>query len=234
MDGDAGRKPSKLDEIKRKLYSRNYRTKIEHRELITRGKPEEIPSNWESSGKENKMEDFFGKTSLIKKFFIFSVGFFALAILYAGFTFLGGGNTVSNENIDISILGNTYAAGGEDLELEVNIKNKNNSSLDLADLVVEYPRGSGEALDMERYRVSLGTIPSGSLRKENVKLVLFGEQGSSRKIKFSLEYRVEGSNAIFIKEAYHEVFLSSTPVGISVDAPTEAAPNQNITFKVKV
>ena len=96
--------------------------------------------------------------------------------------FFSGGNTVSNDNIDISIIGNTFTAGGEDLPLVIEITNRNNSSLDLVDLVVEYPKSSSASSsdDTERMRESLGTIPAGGIRSENLKVVLFGEQGSVR------------------------------------------------------
>jgi hypothetical protein len=82
-------------------------------------------------------------------------------------------------------------------------------------------------------RISLGTIPAGGIKNENVKLVLFGEQGSVLPIKASLEYRVEGSNAIFVKERKYEVSISSTPINLSISAPTEISSNQDITLDVK-
>jgi len=40
--------------------------------------------------------------------------------------FFAGGNTVSNDNIDISILGNNFNSWWESLPLIVEITNKNN------------------------------------------------------------------------------------------------------------
>ncbi len=103
------------------------------------------------------------------------------------------------------------------------------------DLVIEYPKSSvGDLLqDTERLRQSLGIIPAGTVRNENIKVVLFGEQGSVRPIKIAIEYRVEGSNAIFVKEKIYEVSINSTPINLTVDAPLEASPNQDINLKVK-
>ncbi len=105
----------------------------------------------------------------------------------------------------------------------------------MADLLIEYPKGSSgdPSKDNERMRESLGTIPAGSVRNENLKVVLFGEQGSTREIKISLEYRVEGSNAIFVKDKIHNVSISSSPLDLSIEAPSEVSPNQDITLKVK-
>jgi hypothetical protein len=149
--------------------------------------------------------------------------------------FFAGGNTVSNNNIDIAILGNTFTAGGEELPLQIEITNKNNSALELADLLIEYPKSSSSDLtgETERIRQSLGTIPSGGIKNENVKVTLFGEQGSVRPIKISLEYRVEGSNAIFVKDKPYEVTISSAPIDLAIDAPTDISPNQSITLNIK-
>ena len=229
-------KPNRLEEIKSRLFSRNYKTEIEHRDIFIRPGRADVPGAWQENEATQNMENFFMKTSLFKKFFAFAVAFFLLAVVYAGYSFLGGGNTVSNDNIDISIIGNTFAAGGEELNLQAQIVNRNNSSLDLADLIVEYPRGSGEGEgeETERFRESLGTIPAGAIRNENIQVVLFGQTGSSRRIKISLEYRVDGSNAIFVKEKFYDVSISSTPVDLSVDAPGEVSPNQSVVFNIKI
>lgn len=232
-------KLNRLEELKSKLFNKNFQTRIEHRDGFSRMHKKEVVDSWGvKEGEEstlNKEEEFFMETSKFKKFFIFSVGFFALAILYGTYVFFVGGNTVSNDNIDISIVGNNFTAGGEDLPLIVGITNKNNTALDLVDLTMEYPKGSSVDLssDTEHSRVSLGTIPAGAVRNENLKVVLFGDQGSVRPIKFTIEYRVAGSNAIFVKEKIYEVNISSTPINLSIDGPQTISPNQNITLNVK-
>jgi hypothetical protein len=236
-------KLNRVEELKSKLFSKDYQTMIEHRDSFTHLDRTDIPDVWMNGKKVdadsfNSSDKFFMKTSLFQKFFKISLAFFILTILYASYVFLAGGNTVSNDNIDISILGNNFVAGGEELSLVVGITNRNSSALDLVDLVMEYPKSSSiSQTDLsagtERFRESLGTIPAGAVRNENLKVVLFGEQGSVRPIKISLEYRVEGSNAIFVKEKSYEVTINSTPLNLSVDAPDTISPNQDITLNVK-
>ena len=93
---------------------------------------------------------------------------------YAAYMFFGNSNTVSNDNIDIAVLSSAFTAGGEDYPLLLEISNKNNSPLELVDLVVEYPKSSDSTLpeDNEHMRVSLGTIPAGAVKNENVKIIL--------------------------------------------------------------
>ncbi len=233
-DGD---KLNRIEELKSKLFNKNYKTRVEHRDSFPHFQQREVMDSWEKKEDidSDTKENFFMKTSMFKKFFIFSIAFFVLAVSYASYMFFAKGNTVSNNNIDISILSNAFTAGGEEYPLLLEISNRNNSPLELVDLVVEYPKSSQDSLsqDNEHLRLSLGTIPAGGVRNENVKLVLYGEQGSTRPIKISIEYRVEGSNAIFVKEKSYEVSINSTPINISVDAPLEASSNQDVSFNVK-
>lgn len=229
---------NRLEELKSKLFSKNYKIKLEHRDVFSHLYKNEDIDSWKTKEKfgPNPGEKFFMKTSRFKKFFIFSIVFFVLTLGYAFYIFFVGGNTVSNDNIDISILGNNFTTGGEELSLIVGIANRNNTPLELADLIMEYPRGGVADLssDTEHFRASLGTIPAGAIRNENLKAILFGEQGSVRPIKITLEYRVAGSNAIFIKEKSYEVNITSTPINLSVDTPISISPNQDIALNIKV
>ena len=220
------------------MFSKGYHTKIEHRDNFSHPYTKEVMDSWGTKAQTivGSSKNFFMKTSLFKNFFVFSMIFLVLALGYGSYIFFVGGNTVSNNNIDISILGNSFTAGGEELPLQIGITNKNTLALELVDLVIEYPKGSSGDLsgEVERIRQSLGIIPSGTVRNENVKVILFGEQGSVRPIKITLEYRVEGSNAIFVKEKLYEVNINSTPINISIDAPSEVSSNQDIAINIKL
>ena len=232
-----GNKLNRIEELKRKLFNRDYQTKIEHRESFPHFQKRDVMDYWEKKENVelNLKEKFFMKTSMFKKFFIFSIIFFIFALGYASYIFFAKSNTVSNDNIDISVLSNAFTAGGEEYPLLLEIVNRNNSPLELVDLVVEYPKSSRGSLsqDNEHIRLSLGTIPAGGIKNENVKIVLFGEQGSMRQIRISIEYRVEGSNAIFVKDKLYDVSINSTPINLSINAPLEASSNQDIPLEVK-
>jgi len=226
---------NKVENMKRKIFSRNYETRIEDREGFVFIKKEQVPEAWNHQDIANTKESNVKKNSFFKNFFIFSILLFIFATVYLLFNFFLGGNNVSNENIEIAVLGNTFTGGGEDLPLVIEITNKNTTALELADLVIEYPRGSTLNNDgeIERLRQSLGVVPAGSIKSENMKVVLYGEKGSIHEIKISLEYRLAGSNAIFLKDKFYKVTINSTPIDLAVDAPSEITPNQDLTFKVK-
>lgn len=237
MPLDDMNKLNRLEELKSKLFNKNYQTKIEHRDVFSNLDKNEVMDSWKTKEKASFgiVENFFMKTSIFKKFFIFSIIFFILTLCYAGYVFFIGGNTVSNNNIDISILGNNFTAGGEELSLVVGIVNRNNSALELVDLTMEYSKSSSEdiSVDTEHFRTTLGTIPAGATRNENLKVVLFGEQGTTRLLRITLEYRLAGSNSIFIKEKFYKVNITSTPINLLVDAPSTISPNQDIALNIK-
>ncbi|MDQ5954271.1 MAG: hypothetical protein QG583_199 [Patescibacteria group bacterium] len=228
-------KLNNVEKLKNKIFSKTYSTKIQYHDGFVVHEKKEIPENWVKENEKKAEEgNFFTKSSAFKKFFIFSVAFFVLAIGYVSYVFFWGSNTVSNDNISIAIFGNAFTDGGEALPLQIEIINKNSTNLDLVDLVVEYPKGSTGDLseETERQRVTLNTIASGAIRNENINVVLFGEQGSVRPIRITLEYRIEGSNSIFVKEKYYSVTINSTPMNLLLDAPEEITPNQEIVLNV--
>ncbi|MEI7765704.1 MAG: hypothetical protein WCI93_03930 [bacterium] len=235
---DEGEKLNRIEDMKVKLNNKNYEALHEFHNSFIYKNDRDVPDSWGDRKSNNFLDfknNFFKKTSMFKKFFTYSIIFFVLALAYASYMFFAGGNTVSNNNIDIAVLGSTFTAGGEELPLQIEITNKNNAALELADLLVEYPKSSSGDLtgETEHLRESLGSIPSGGIKNDNIKVTLFGEQGSVRPIKISLEYRVAGSNAIFVKDKLYEVTVSSAPIDLSIDAPVEASPNQEVTLNVK-
>lgn len=235
MSSNEDEKLNKIENLKNKLFSRGYETISDHPDHFTHDKKREVLDSWKNLNTMYNLKKEKSQTSIFKKFFIFSVVFFMLALGYVSYMFFVGGNTVSNSNIDINIIGNTFTNGGEKFPLVVEIVNKNKVSLQLVDLVVEYPKGSTSDIfgNTERLRSSVGTIASGGTYNENIDLFLFGEQGTIKDIKFSLEYRLEGSNAIFVKDKNYEVTINSTPLNIAIEAPEEVTPGQDVILNIK-
>lgn len=229
MDSNGNEKTDRLKALNQKLYNKNNLPRPK-RTGILHPKSYGISKEWAVDAKASKEEKPL-PPSTFKKFFFYSAGFFTLALAIAGYILYGGRTAISTENIDIKILGSAFANGGETLPLQIEVSNRNTASLELADLLVEYPKGSsGGISDIVRVRRSLGNIPSGKSVDENIPVVLYGEQGSVKEIKATLEYRISGSNAIFIKEQKYQVTINQAPLSISIDAPEDTTPGQNITL----
>ncbi len=236
---------SSLEKLNEKIYGRDFGQMPRKASGFSRIGKKFIKDDWGAlvsaekplTGDPYNNEEMKPK-SLLKKFFILSAVFFAASIAIAAYFFFGGSNVVSSQNIDLEILGPGSIEGGKELSLQVLVTNKNNVPLELADLVVAYPEGTRAALgdnkELPRLRKSLGTINSGETASEIIKSVLFGKEGTTKEIAFSLEYRVPGSNAIFAKEKKYEIEISSSPVGLEVETLKEASFNQEFSIKISV
>lgn len=225
-----------VERVSKRLYSTVAKGKSFVRPGVLREKSYGIKKDWDEVKVETPTpEEEKKQISMFKKIFLGALVFFTISVLYAGYNFFVGGNVVSSKNIKIEIAGPAFIAGGEELALQVIVRNGNNSALELADLIIEYPKGAGteDTQDIERGRESLGEIKSGDYVEIVEKLKLFGGEGSDKEIKFTLEYRIAGSNAVFTKEASYKVRINTAPVSLLVDAQDEGSDNQNYQIKVK-
>lgn len=228
---------SKIEDIKRRLYEREDVTKKRLKNNIIHPINYKVSNDWVKE--ENKDDDLLKmkkkqSISIYKKFFIATVIFFIGAVGYSVYTFLYGGVSVSNNNIDINILGNAFTKGGDELPLQVEVINRNKAKLELANLIVEYPRGAyDDQTDVVRLpHDSIGTIISGETVTRNIKVTLFGAEKSIRNIKVILEYHPEGSNAIFTKEVEYPITISSAPLSINIESPESVSSNQLFTIRI--
>ncbi len=169
---------------------------------------------------------------------IISCLFLLIACSVAGYTFFGGKNFVSADNVDILVEGPASIGGGEPLSLNVSVVNKNSTDIQLVDLVAEYPSGSKDpsdpSEDISKIRLSLGDIRSQSFSQKSLASLLYGEEGDIREIKFTAEYRTANSNAIFFKEKTYVISISSSPIIVSIDAMDKVLGGQPADVKITV
>ncbi len=225
----------RIEEAKEKLYSRNVDAIRVRKDRVLKSIEHIVPESWQvTPEKKMKVQKLLLDTSVFKKFFLFCLAILGLSIVVAGFVFLKGTGTVSTDNVEIEILGNAFTEGGAELPIQIQVINKNATPLELTDLFVEYPRGSDGMTnqDFERKRISIGTIGAGKSAQEIIPLTLYGEEGVVQTIRARLEYRIKGSNAIFVKEKTYDVSISSAPLELAVTAPASASSGEEITFKV--
>jgi len=146
-----------------------------------------------------------------------------------------GGNIVSSGNINISVEGPSIIKGGERNKWYVLITNNNKASLELADLVINYPEGTMTVggVPISRERKNIGEIFSGETKKVELDIFILGEQDELKEMLLSFEYRLKGSNAIFAKESKNIIKFSSSPIGVFIDLPDEKESGQPIELAVE-
>lgn len=229
----------KLEDVNRRLFSRDESLLKARKEKPLSKFSYEVPTAWATSGEEGKASLRRKGMSFFKKFFIFSLVVFVGAVGYALYKFGTGSNTFSANNLEIEITVNPFVESGAEIDIGVDVSNKNAAAIEVSGLTIEYQKGEtleGEtdSSAVERKKIELARVDSFSSSSGSARIVLFGDSGSRRIIKAKLEYRISGSSAIFIKEAEREVLISSAPIEITVEAPGEITPGQDVNFSIKI
>jgi hypothetical protein len=238
-------KKSALDRLKKGLYSRNTPETESQRHSI-HGEQVVVPESWENASLEQPVNPDAvhvmpvgdKQRHIYKIIFMCSGIFFLIALAVAAYTFFGGGNYISVDNVDILIDGPASIGGGEPLSLNVSVVNKNQTEIQLVDLVAEYPQGTKDSIDptkdLSRVRLSLGNIGSQSVVQKPMNSVMFGQEGDIRDIKFTAEYRTADSNAIFFKEKIYHVTISSSPVTVLIDTLDKASSGEPFDMAITI
>ncbi len=222
----------KIKELKKRLYGKEFKEaperigEFEKKEYkIKEGwLPEEPPMSPRKKIKITK------RHVSIKKILIASVVFFVIAMGLAFYVIQSGSNVFSLKNVDIEIDGPVSISGGEEFTLNINVTNRNETAMEFANLIIQYPEGAYESFDSQkellRVRESLGRINPNETVEKTISLALFGSGDSKKEISFTLESRFEGSSATLDKIELYEVSLASSPVNLSVSIPEDIGVNQ--------
>ncbi|MFZ2484891.1 MAG: hypothetical protein WAX80_01950 [Minisyncoccia bacterium] len=233
---------SKIEGLTDTLNSRTrYKDPLDRRTPVKALESEDVEGKWQSPEIDEmlKHERIPHKVSpFMKKVFIFSLLFFVATIFVAGFIFIGGTNFVSSKNVNITVLGPTMARAGETLELGVTVSNTNSADLEFANLSIQYPQGSrspdNTAESLTYTKDNLGVVKAGDEIAYNTKVVLLGSSGETKEIKFSVEYKVKGSNATFYKDKIFEITIGDAPVTLLVESPHSVTSGGSFETKVSV
>ncbi|MFZ1075222.1 MAG: hypothetical protein WAN50_02515 [Minisyncoccia bacterium] len=171
-------------------------------------------------------------------FFSVAVVFFLGALGVAGYFFYFGGNTVSVDKISMDIQGPTTIAGGDIVPLSVTVTNKNPVAVSNATIEIDFPNGTRDATNVlqpySNYIENLGTIPSGGTVTRSVKAIVFGSSGQTVSLPVSFSYGTAGSNAVFQKNSSYPLTISTTPLSVSVDAPSQTVSGKPLTLTLNV
>lgn len=245
----------RLDALKERLYSRGeIPEKIKRKplsEIEQNTAPNERPNSHIRSEPVEKIEktvpvapeqkqtqsEVLHMTSPRKKYsyrvkiLLTAIFFFIAAAALSSIFILLGSNSISGENISISMSGPFTVGGGEELSVQVGITNQNSVPIQAATLIVQYPEGTQtageESKQLLNERIQLNEIRSGETVNVPVRARVFGEENQEYQIKAAVEYRVSGSNATFFKEADPLKFkIGSSPVSINIESVRNIAAGQ--------
>lgn len=230
--------PGRIGKLKEQMYSRATQPAQRPRRELS-GMHKDAPDDWQEQAPPPKREPLLPRSySLPSIFLVIAALIFVIAGGVAVSFLLSGSNVVTSQKIDIAINGPRTIDGGEVLELQVAVRNNNNAALELADLVVTYPKGTrmpaNLSATMEEQRIPLGTIEAGGTRNGTIRAVMFGRDGAQQDINVALEYRLSGSSALFFAEAKHTVLVASGTLEIGLTTNKEAVAGQITDMTVTV
>ncbi len=157
--------------------------------------------------------------------------FFVGSLIVSSLFLFTGNNTISGENISLDVSGPIAIGGGEVMSFQIAIANQNTVPMETATLIIDYPRGIQSASEPGKEiftdRQQLNNIGTGEVVNVPMKVIAFGEENEEKEIKARVEYRVQGSNATFSKEAAPLKFrISSSPVVLTVDTVKSISSGQ--------
>ncbi len=224
---------SKIEALRDRLYRQKNTAKREWKGVLHE-QEFDVPHEWVSEPAEEEIVPH-PSMSFARKFFAAAFIIFIGTLFFVWYQFSTKSNVVSSDNIDIVATGPSFVGGGERFSVDISIANRNPAAVELAEIVISYPKGqsaTGEE-DMVRIKKSLGDISPGTAKHESVDASVFGAEGSDRSFSMLLSYKVPGSNAIFTKETNYSVTIKSSPISLSLDTLKEISSGQELMLTVK-
>jgi len=214
-------------------------------EQITPGpkvtKPSTSYSAMSAGGKNTATMPKNKRQSFRLNIILVSLAVFVGAVVLSSLFIVFGGNTISGDNINISINGPFTVSGGDIMNLQIGIVNDNTVPIESATLVIDYPRGTravdeeGNEKELFVERLPLEKIESGETVNIPLKVRVYGEENEELTINASVEYRVSGSNSTFFKQAEGLRFkISSSPVVMSLNSLKTLASGQENEVEVRI
>lgn len=235
-------KRTKIDEIRSRLYDRGTAPPT-RTETHLIDEPETVPDDWQEpphpaptapTPDERSPISARGVSARRRTFrrtILFSgLAFFIGALAISSVVMFFGNNSISADNISVSVNGPFTIGGGETLTMQVGVTNANAVPISAATLIVDYPEGTRNPDDNGNLfieRVPLEVIRAGETINVPVRAVVYGEENTDQEIAVAIEYRVEGSNATFFREA--EPFrykISSAPVVVQAQNNVRVSAGQ--------
>lgn len=236
-----------LTHTRESLYAKKEENLPKHRERrhLHHEEYQAVPDEWEEGLDETELKEKkmpkkkeARASSGTKALLFLSFAFFIVALGIALASFFGGKNIISTDDVSLAIASPVSVEGGSDTLIEIKIKNGTAVPIQSADLLVEYPSGirppgalGDELAHLTEY---IGDIAPGQEISVPVHISLFGEEGEKKSIRALLEFRVEGSNAVLVKELRYQITISASPLIVTVDMNSETLAGQKVDITLTV
>lgn len=235
MAEDLKKEESIIEKTEAKLYNPKIKEESIFVHRIENNTAENIPTAW-SGGDDPiiKPTNIKEGASIGYKLLLFSLVILIISIAWTSFRIFSSSNVVSSSNIGIDLNIESSVEGGEDTPLSVSIHNKNKTTLLNSVITLSYKKGVGAQDEQEKVeeKIEIGDIKGNEYKNQDFKVLVYGKEADTRDINLKLEYKVEGSNALFSKNVSKTVVIKTSPVSIHVDGPSTLSSSQVGEYKV--
>lgn len=171
-------------------------------------------------------------------FLIGTGAFLVVAGLVAAFLIFGGARAISSDRVEITVEAPVSIASGDAVSIVVKIHNGNPTQLNDATLFVALPEGTrtGDATDapLPQYSDVLGDIPAGADVTRTIQVKLFGTENKALVLPIKVEYRTDGSNALFVSRKEYSLMVATSPISVQVQTLSQTPSGQPLTLTVVV
>ena len=189
----------------------------------------EIGGEWRGGVNDSPRSRYLVYLTLLTFLFFLMTVAAAYLVQYAGID-----RTVSTDKIGIVVQGPAVVDGGSVASLTLRVANRNPVPIQEATLTVVYPEGSYRKGDditrLYREEFILGTVAVGEAVNRFITPLLYGKTGERKEIRYSLEYRVEGSAEPVIVRNSYDILLRNSPVLLSQPKHTSPVAGKDISF----
>ena len=194
--------------------------------------------DWSDDSGESVVATVRPKSGWLLKFFFWSLAFFLATMAVAVYVLFFSTNLVSASNIDLELDGPSLLRSGDELTLEISVKNRNRVTLRDVSLTVNYPAGTTDSSrsdqELSLVREELPDLLVGQTATAISRATVFGAQNSEQVVGVILEYQIPDSNAVFTKEASYRYRIGSAPVELTLELPSEINSDKLFTLELKV
>lgn len=162
------------------------------------------------------------------------------AVAWAGFFFFQPQSAFSEDNVSVSLSGDTEVLAGQAVHYRFRYHNAERIALKQASLQIRYPEGfefgssnhqaKGETKDIWQ----LGTIGSGESGYIDITGNMFGNVGQKQSFRAFFNYQPENFHSEFQKVATLSVMVQDAPVVLKLSGATEVIAGANNSFTIRV
>jgi len=229
-----------LEELKQKLYQPKKEIKSRPKGSqvfepgISRKKPfrlsKEQIEEWTKT-----TEAPIEKKAKHKGFWLIMVLMALISVILGGVIFWQFYFGFSQNKVILKIIAPEKIVGGERVEYQVRIENRNRTNLKNVQLTFYYPEDSEPLKEAEHLKesIEIGELASGEIKEIVFPARVFGVRGSQKKVRAKLVYQPRGLNTFFEKESEAQTEIVAVSLALNLFVPEKLVNGQEVNFFVE-